>query len=83
MAEMEVRETTRGEFLWQWTASEKPSRERGADAVVAGGLPRRGTLLRCGDSGLRGRMAIDGVGKGYSAAMVRVYWLDGRSAPTQ
>jgi HupE/UreJ protein len=34
--------------------------------------------LRCGDAGLRGTLAIEGIGKGYSAAMVKVYWLDGQ-----
>jgi hypothetical protein len=34
-------------------------------------------VLRCGDTGLRGTLAIEGVGKRYSAAMVKVYWQDG------
>jgi len=78
IAEMELRESTRGEFLWAWTASEKlPSEEinvhwpegcRAAEAVV-----------HCGQQGLRGELTIDGVGKTYSAVMVKVFWLDGQS----
>jgi hydrogenase/urease accessory protein HupE len=36
-------------------------------------------LVRCGAGGLKGTLAIDGVGKTYSAALVKVSWLDGQS----
>jgi hypothetical protein len=79
MAEMELRETRAGEFLWQWTASgAKPA----GDALT----PRwpqycaaEGNLLRCGEAGLRGELSIDGVGERYSAALVKVYWRDGQT----
>ena len=88
MAEMEVRESSPGEFLWQWTAvgnvppgdeltpvwPDGCSSEVGAveeDAVDAG-------VVRCGPEGLRGTLAIDGVGQTYSAVMVKVFWLDGQ-----
>jgi len=81
MAEMEVRETAPGEFLWLWSASSdkrpmgddlKPRwpescREAGANTV------------RCGSEGLKGTFAMDGVGKRYSAALVKIVWLDGQS----
>jgi HupE/UreJ protein len=80
MAEMEVRETSPGEFLWQWSAS-SDKRPMGSDLV-----PRwpevctaTGSALRCGGDGLKGTLAIDGVGKRYSAALVKVVWLDGES----
>ena len=58
----------------------QPPGGRGADAGVArrAAAPRR-TSLRCGEAGLQGTLAIDGVGKRYSAAMVKVFWLDGQS----
>jgi hydrogenase/urease accessory protein HupE len=37
------------------------------------------SALRCGSDGLKGTLTIDGVGKRYSAAMVKVIWLDGQS----
>lgn len=79
MAEMELRETRAGEFLWQWTASgAKP-----AGDVLVPHWPAHcvinTNLLRCGEGGLRGELRIDGVGDFYSAAMVKVYWLDGQS----
>ncbi len=77
MAEMELRETSRGEFLWQWTASGN----RPAGEVLTPKWPDNCraelNVLRCGEAGLQGTLAIEGVGKRYSAAMVKVFWLDG------
>ena len=84
MAEMDVRETARGEFVWQWTASNDRS------AGLASGSPdlvprwpdgcrADANRLQCGAGGLQGTLRIDGVGKGYSAALVKVFWLDGQS----
>ncbi len=36
-------------------------------------------MLRCGKDGLKGTFAIEGVGKRYSAALVKIVWLDGQS----
>ncbi len=80
MAEMELRETSRGEFLWQWSAAndKRPAPDdltpRWPEGCVA-----EPSLLHCGAGGLKGTLAIDGVGKSYSAAIVRVFWLDGQS----
>jgi len=80
MAEMELREMSRGEFLWQWSASndKRPGKEdltpRWPESCVA-----EVNVLHCGDKGLLGTLAIDGVGERYSAALVKVFWLDGQS----
>jgi hypothetical protein len=78
MAEMEVRETTPGEFLWQWSAA-SDKRPMGNDLVPhwPAGCAAGSSVLRCGGDGLKGTLAIDGVGKRYSAALVKVVWLDG------
>jgi hydrogenase/urease accessory protein HupE len=80
MAEMEVRETSPGEFMWQWSAT-NDKRPMGDDLVPH--WPERCTadpnLLHCGSEGLKGTLSIDGVGKRYSAALVKVVWLDGQS----
>src|SRR5262249_10950638 len=80
MAEMEVRETSPGEFVWQWSAS-SDQRPMGHDLVPhwPEGCWGGPSALRCGGDGLKGTLAIDGVGKRYSAAMVKVVWLDGQS----
>ena len=80
MAEMEVRETSPGEFLWQWSAA-SDKRPMGNDLVPRWpeGCSAGPGALRCGSDGLKGSLAIEGVGKRYSAAMVKVVWLDGQS----
>jgi hydrogenase/urease accessory protein HupE len=79
MAEMELRQLSPTEFLWQWTAS--GNRPAGQDLTPRWpeGCHEEATLLRCGDAGLQGALTMDGVGKRYSAAMVKVVWLDGQS----
>jgi hypothetical protein len=79
MAEMQLRETTRGEFLWQWTASEKQPASEDLTPVWPEGCNADANVLRCGAAGLRGSLSIDGVGKRYSAALVKVFWLEGQS----
>jgi hydrogenase/urease accessory protein HupE len=80
MAEMEVRETAPGEFFWQWSA-QNDKRPIGNDLLPH--FPetcRTGpNVLHCGKAGLMGTLSVDGVGKRYSAAMVKVVWLDGQS----
>jgi hydrogenase/urease accessory protein HupE len=79
MAEMEVRQVSAQEFLWQWTASGTRPAGRELTPVWPQGCQGDQTVVRCGPDGLKGRFAIEGVGKRYSAAMVRVFWLDGGS----
>jgi hydrogenase/urease accessory protein HupE len=79
MAEMELRQVSRSEFLWQWTASgNKPAAEV-LTPTWPEGCTAESNLLRCGDAGLQGTLGMDGVGKRYSAVMVKVFWQDGQS----
>jgi hydrogenase/urease accessory protein HupE len=77
MAEMQVREVTPGEFIWQWTARD----DRQGTMELVPRWPEacavQDSRLICGPGGLRGTLAIEGVGQRYSAAMVKVLWLDG------
>ncbi len=79
MAEMQLRETAPGTFVWQWTATEKGSVGDALKPIWPEGCVGDESVLRCGPRGLTGAMSIDGVGKAYSAALVKVYWLDGQS----
>ncbi len=79
MAELELREVARGEFLWQWSAGEKRPPAEELKPRWPEGCHAEQNMLRCGAAGLQGTLAIEGVGKRYSAAMVKVYWLDGPS----
>ena len=79
MAEMQLRETQRGEFIWQWMAGDK--RPVGQDRVPQwpAGCQAEAHVLRCGERGLAGPLSVKGVGERYSAAVVRVVWLDGQA----
>ncbi|MGM9480559.1 HupE/UreJ family protein [Roseateles sp. NT4] len=79
MAEMQLRETQRGEFLWQWMASDKRPAAQDLTPVWPAGCTADATMLRCGPQGLSGTLSVNGVGERYSAAMVKVFWLDGQS----
>jgi hydrogenase/urease accessory protein HupE len=79
MAEMEIRETRPGEFLWQWTASGSLPASDELNVMWPEACQADANVLRCGEAGLRGDLSVEGVGKRYSAALVKVFWLDGQS----
>jgi hypothetical protein len=80
MAEMEVRETAPGEFFWHWSA-QSDKRPIGDDLKPRWPAPCAigPNVLHCQSAGLKGTLTIDGVGKRYSAAIVKVVWLDGQT----
>jgi hypothetical protein len=81
MAEMEVRETLPGEFLWMWSAA-NDKRPMGSDLVPHWPEPCQAeqNLLRCGEAGLKGTLSIEGVGERYSAALVKILWRSGETS---
>ena len=79
MAEMELREVAPGEFYWQWTASGATPAQDVLTPVWPQSCTSEPNALHCGAEGLRGVLSVDGVGKRYSAAIIRASWLDGRS----
>ena len=81
MAEMELRQLSRTEFQWQWTASgNRPAGEEMTPVWPEGcSEERENNLVRCSEAALGGKMSIKGIGKSYSAAMIKFYWLDGQS----
>ena len=79
MAELTLRETAPGEFLLRWAPGEKRAPEEELRPRWPGQCRDEAGVLRCADGGLSGTLAMDGVGRSFSAAMVKVYWLDGQS----
>jgi hydrogenase/urease accessory protein HupE len=75
MAELEIRQATPGEFVWQWTA------RSGADDRLRpqwpDGCAEDAGVVRCA-RGLDGRLGMEGVGQRASAVIVRIHWLDGQ-----
>lgn len=80
LAELEVRELSKGEFIWNWGASGK-DRPISDDLtpVWPEGCHAEEQSLKCPPKGMVGALSVTGVGKAYSAAMVRITWLDGQS----
>jgi hydrogenase/urease accessory protein HupE len=79
MAEMELRETAPGMFAWQWTATNRDAAGDLKPVWPEGCEVESANVLECSEGGLQGTLAIEGVGKRYSAALVKVFWLDGQS----
>ena len=80
MAEMELRETRPGEFLWQWGASgSRPIADELTPSWPESCAAARAMSCVAAKPGLSGVLSIDGVGKRYSAALVKVFWRDGQS----
>jgi hydrogenase/urease accessory protein HupE len=80
MAEMELRESSPGFFLWQWTSSGNRSPGEGLTVSWPAGCADETNAVRCGPDGLSGTLEIGGVGELYSAALVKIYWAGGQSS---
>lgn len=78
MAEMEMREFAPGEFSWNWTASGAKPAAQELTPVWPAGCRAEDNVLRCGEGGLKGPLSVKGVGERYSAALIKVQWLDGQ-----
>lgn len=79
MAELNLREMAPGEFLWQWGANDKRTPADELTPIWPESCRADGNALHCGAAGLKGSLEIQGVGKRFSAALVKVFWLDGQS----
>lgn len=78
MAEMTLREVAPGQFVWSWGAPGK-GRPIADDLtpIWPDGCQADTQTIQCGSKGLSGQFSILGVGKAYSAAIVRIYWRGG------
>lgn len=79
MAELQVRELAPGRFIWQWTATNELAPDQNLQPLWPDACRAEGNRLQCGDGGLQGSLGMQGIGKRYSAALVKVFWLDGQS----
>jgi hydrogenase/urease accessory protein HupE len=79
MAEMTMREVAPGQFVWSWGAAGKGGRPISEDLTPRWpeGCVGDQQVIQCGPKGLAGSLSITGVGKAYSAAIVRIYWRSG------
>ena len=81
LAEMTVREVAPGQFVWAWGApgKNKPIADELTPRWPAG-CSGDAQLVQCPAAGMIGSLAIDGVGRAYSAAIVTIRWRQGGQA---
>lgn len=81
MAELDLREVSKGQFIRSWGES-GTSQPISADLSVvwpAGCIEVVADMaLKCPPAGMLGTLAVEGVGTRYSAALIRINWLDGQ-----
>ena len=78
MAEIELRETAPGSFIWQWGPTERRAPTEEITIEWPGKCHADEGVLQCGAEGLTGAVQMQGIGKSYSAVMLKTYWLDGQ-----
>ena len=81
MAELDLREISKGQFIRSWGES-GTGEPINTDLTVLwppGCVEAADNMaLKCPPAGMVGTLGVDGVGKRYSAALIRVTWLDGQ-----
>lgn len=79
LADLRLREVKTGEFLWNWGNGGLGRPPQDELAITwPPGCNAQGDQLLCGN-GLKGELAVAGIGDSYSAALLRVTWLDGQA----
>jgi hypothetical protein len=78
MAELEIRQFNQGDFQWQWVATGVKPASDILNVIWPDGCSADENQVKCGEDGLKGKLTVDGVGKSYSAVIVRINWLDGK-----
>ncbi len=78
ITDLNLRETQPGQFVWSWglPGKSKPVAED-LKPLWPEGCAGDERTLRCGPKGLAGTLAVDGIGKNYSAVILRVRWRGG------
>ncbi|MBC7414084.1 MAG: HupE/UreJ family protein [Herminiimonas sp.] len=75
MADLSLREVAAGEFVWSWGV---PGKNTPISQDLTPVWPERcagdAKTVRCGGKGMVGTLSIDGIGKNYSAVIVRITW---------
>ena len=79
MAEMTVREMPSGQLMWSWgiPAAGKPIASELRVRWPGDCRDEEERVLRCGARGLTGPLAVEGLGRSYSAAIINIQWKSG------
>jgi len=75
MADLTMREVTPKEFVWAWGVPGKNIPiSQDLTPVWPEGCVGDAKTVRCGERGLAGSLAVNGIGKNYSAVILRITW---------
>ena len=75
MADLTMREVAPKEFVWAWGVPGKNTPiSQDLTPVWPEGCVGDAKTVRCGEQGLAGSLAVNGIGKNYSAVILRITW---------
>jgi hydrogenase/urease accessory protein HupE len=75
MADLTMREVAPKEFVWAWGVPGKNTPiSQDLTPVWPEGCVGDANTVRCGERGLAGSLAVNGIGKNYSAVILRITW---------
>ena len=75
MADLTMREVAPKEFVWAWGVPGKNTPiSQDLTPVWPEGCVGDAKTVRCGERGLAGSLAVNGIGKNYSAVILRITW---------
>jgi len=75
MADLSMREVAPKEFVWAWGVPGKNTPiSQDLTPVWPEGCAGDAKTVRCGERGLAGSLAVKGIGKNYSAVILRITW---------
>jgi hydrogenase/urease accessory protein HupE len=75
MADLSMREVAPKEFVWAWGIPGKNTPiSQDLTPVWPEGCVGEAKTVRCGERGLAGSLAVNGIGKNYSAVILRITW---------
>ena len=80
LAELELRETDPGQFQWQWGLTDKRPPAEVLRPIWPEGCIAEDFALRCSGGAMKGPLMIEGVGRAYSAVLLKIRWADGQSS---
>ena len=77
MADLSMREVSPKEFVWAWgTPGKNTPISQDLTPVWPEACVADAKTVRCGERGLAGTLSVKGIGKSYSAVILRIDWLD-------
>ena len=75
MADLTMREVAPKEFVWSWGIPGKNTPvSQDLTPVWPEGCMGDARTVRCGERGLAGSLSVNGIGKNYSAVILRITW---------